>query len=128
VSYYIHQTHGRLRVRTPFVKDDPAAAQRAHEALSGLCGVTSVRCSVTTGSITVAYEPAEVTSGALINALSAAGLLEGIVGFPLPFRAAPRKESDAASKWLGLAVKILVPVLAERAFGKPGKLIASTLL
>ena len=138
MSYDIHQTPGRLRIRTPLVKYDVAQASAARALLVCIDGVTSVRCSTGTGSITVAYDVYAVTAASLINALARQGYLAGIVGFPRPLPVRPRGVAVAASsvrvlspqarRWLSVAARIVLPVLAERAFGRPARILVAGLL
>lgn len=139
MSYYIHQTPGRLRIRTPVVKNNEAMAIAARSLFHGTLGVKSVLSNVRTGSITVIYDPYCISSATLINELAACGYLSGIIGFPCPLPALVPVPlvavaidepflSPQARKWLGVAAKMLLPVLAERILGRPGKILVSSLL
>lgn len=166
MTYYLHETPGRLRVRSPVLKQNPAAAKRAIEVLSKLLGVTKITTNLTTGSITIRYCPKTVCPAALINSLSKHKFIYGITALPrrspslnkprsstikrsarldIPhdlrlLHDQPRKPAEVlqptprlqfsprSKKMLGAAAKIILPILAEKAFGKVGREIVSAIL
>jgi hypothetical protein len=166
VTYYLHETPGRLRVRSPLLKQNPAEAQRAIGVLSKLRGITKITTSPTTGSLTIRYCPKTVCPATIINSLSKHKFIYGITALPRrshhlqkqrprpterprrldvprdlrllhdqPLKNAQilRSEpiiqlSPRSKKLLGAAAKIILPILAERAFGKTGREIVSALL
>jgi hypothetical protein len=55
-AHVAHHTKGRLRIRVPSAKGDPAALQEIARTLSPVMGVSEVIVNETTGSITVHYD------------------------------------------------------------------------
>jgi hypothetical protein len=146
MSYYIHQTTGRLRVRTPVLKDEVDVARRSAERLACVVGVIAVKANACTGSITIHYDVAAVNAALLIRRLTDEGLLEGIIGFPTTF-SGRRPKTVALSAMVEVAggegririsprtrrvlvatAKLVLPIVAERFFGKPGRALVSALL
>jgi hypothetical protein len=137
LSYYIHQTPGRIRVRTPAVKNSLEKAAHAVALLTDLTGVKTVVSNASTGSITVTYQAHLLCPSLIINALAQHGFLIGVVGFPKrserPWAnlasspALTLNLSPEAKKMLKLAAKLVLPLLIERALGRPGKVLAAAL-
>ncbi|MBK1731397.1 heavy-metal-associated domain-containing protein [Thiococcus pfennigii] len=73
MSHYIHHIPGRLRIRSGSFRCRSAAAQVAEDRLMALDGVTHVRLNPRAGSITVQYDPAQVTRSRILEALDEAG-------------------------------------------------------
>ena len=166
MTYYLHETPGRLRVRTPILKQNPVENRRAVNLLSKLRGITHITTRQTTGSITIHYCQKTICPATIINTLSKHKFICGIHALPRPSRHSqesrtvvaerprlldvpqdlrllhdqPRKNAEIlrsqtsfslsprSKKLLSVAAKIILPVLAERAFGKTGKEIVSALL
>ncbi|MDA8091800.1 MAG: hypothetical protein M0Z61_16470 [Nitrospiraceae bacterium] len=76
MSYYIHSVPGRLRVKSPLVKNNQIAAVEVEKLLNSLYGVNSVLANVVTGSITVNYDQNAVTSDSIIDILKNTGYFE----------------------------------------------------
>ena len=57
-AHVAHNTKGRLRIRVPSAKGDPAALEEIKRSLSPLPGVSEVKISEATGTVTVLYDPA----------------------------------------------------------------------
>ena len=55
MSYYMHNVPGRLRVKSPLLKRNPAAADDVRKALSSIQGVATVDFNLVTGSLLVNY-------------------------------------------------------------------------
>src|SRR5690349_9947270 len=75
----VHHIEGRVRLRVPLVRTDPAFGERAVNALARKPGVQQARLSRYSGSIVVYYDPA---------AISVAGIAE-IVRFHVPAARTP---------------------------------------
>jgi archaellin len=56
MSYYFHNTPGRLRIKSPVIKNSRNAAEGLKNLLSVLSGITSVDINPTTGSLLVKYD------------------------------------------------------------------------
>src|SRR5271169_1831579 len=55
MSYYMHNVPGRLRVKSPFLKRNAAAADELKKALSTIHGIATVEFNLTTGSLLINY-------------------------------------------------------------------------
>jgi len=55
MSYYCHTTPGRLRVKTPIIKQNPVEIEKVRAMLQALPGVDGVSINALTGSITINY-------------------------------------------------------------------------
>ncbi|HKT34670.1 MAG TPA: hypothetical protein VJR03_07545 [Nitrospira sp.] len=67
-----HAIPGRVRVKYPRMKANPALAQDLHHKLSAIDGVTHVQTQPTIGSVTVHYHPDAGTSKDFLLKLAAA--------------------------------------------------------
>jgi hypothetical protein len=56
-AHIAHHTKGRLRIRVPSAKGDPAALEKIRNALSPVNGVNEVVVNEAIGTITVHYDP-----------------------------------------------------------------------
>ena len=56
-AHIAHHTKGRLRIRVPSAKGDPAALEQIRNALSPVSGVNEVVVNEAIGTITVHYDP-----------------------------------------------------------------------
>jgi copper chaperone CopZ len=55
MSYYMHNVPGRLRVKSPQLKRNSAAADDLKKALSTIQGIATVDFNLTTGSLLINY-------------------------------------------------------------------------
>lgn len=76
MTYYIHSVPGRLRITSPVVKYDGAAATEMVHLLQEMIGVERVAIRVTTGSCLIHYDPAIMHPDALVRALSRKGYFD----------------------------------------------------
>ncbi len=51
MSYYVHHVPGRLRVKSPLIKNNETVAAAVKQLLRGVNGVDSVDVNLTTGSL-----------------------------------------------------------------------------
>lgn len=117
------------------VRGSPAHAEAASQLMRSLSGVSSVVSNSKTGSITVTFDDRRLCPSKIINVLAQRRYLQGIIGFPrqpnccylTPTDHVPHL-SPLAKTALKAAARLVLPVLAERAFGKPGKWVVSALL
>src|SRR5271165_2841975 len=56
-AHVAHHTKGRLRIRVPSAKGDPAALEEIKRSLSPVPGISEVIINEAIGSITVNYDP-----------------------------------------------------------------------
>ncbi|OAG26809.1 HMA2 domain-containing protein [Thermodesulfatator autotrophicus] len=73
MSYYLHKVKGRIRLRTPIIKNNRAAADLVKNFIMHLGGVTSVTTNILTGSIVINYNPAIIDAEEIIKALEKEG-------------------------------------------------------
>ncbi len=73
MSHSIHYLPGRLRVRSNAFRCRPAEARAAQARLSTMDGVNQVRLNAHAGSITVHYDPAQLTQQALLDVMKDLG-------------------------------------------------------
>ncbi|MBI3803150.1 MAG: heavy-metal-associated domain-containing protein [Nitrospirae bacterium] len=72
MSYYIHQIPGRLRIKSPAVKRNPAKAEIVEGLLKSIDGVDSVAVNILTGSITIHYDQNNLQPEAILDRLKQA--------------------------------------------------------
>ena len=73
MAHYIHHVPGRLRIRTPRLKRDALHAEAVEAFVQTIEGVTAVRASSVTGSITVGYQRDVVKAETILEALALRG-------------------------------------------------------
>lgn len=76
MSYYIHQIPGRLRIKSPAVRRNQAAAETVSVLLTALAGVRSVAINTVTGSIIVCYDPKTISSETIVGPLKRNGYFD----------------------------------------------------
>lgn len=73
MQYYYHDVPGRLRVRSPKLKGNPAQCRTVEDFLGRHVGVQAVSANPVTGSVVVNYDPKHASSKALMDTLSREG-------------------------------------------------------
>jgi copper chaperone CopZ len=73
---YCHHVPGRLRVKLPDLKRDPAAAERVERLLKELTGVTAVKVTPLTGSVVVLYDSGQTAHDRILALLQDQGLYD----------------------------------------------------
>jgi hypothetical protein len=76
MTCYVHHVPGRLRVRTPMVKNNRAGAEEVERLLLAAMGVEKVVINLTTGSCLVSYDPSTTTRDDIISLLSVKGYFD----------------------------------------------------
>lgn len=56
MSHYVHHIPGRLRVKNPMFKTNPALLEEARSCFDGADGISSISTNALTGSIVVKYD------------------------------------------------------------------------
>jgi len=111
MSYYCHTTPGRLRVKTPIIKQNPVEIEKVRAMLQALPGVDGVSINALTGSITINHSDRATDSESILSLLKEKGY----------YRISPIEEQehpveDAVSK-VGTAMgKAIVGAFVEKAF------------
>lgn len=75
MSYYMHSVPGRLRIKTPMIKNNKLAAH-VEKFLGQINGVESLVTNSLTGSITINYDREKVTSQKLLDTLKTRGIFD----------------------------------------------------
>lgn len=73
MSYYCHITPGRLRIKTPIIKQNPVEIERVRALLDSLPGVDAVSINALTGSITINYSSCATDPDSILNVLEEKG-------------------------------------------------------
>ena len=123
MTHYIHHVPGRLRVQTPLLKRDENRAQAAEQFLLPLEGITAVRVSTLTGSITVNYQKDVISSDAILKALELRGYYR-----PDSVRHAEGQLHDLASRAGNAAGKALFGFALEKAVERSAIVLIGALL
>jgi len=76
MSYYFHHVQGRLRVKTPFIKRSPSAAQDVKRLLGQIQGIEAAEISTVTGSAVIHYDPKKISSKEILDLLKNAGYFD----------------------------------------------------
>lgn len=76
MSYYVHSVPGRLRVKSPVVKEDPGSAEDIQRLLQKVAGVDSTAVRPLTGSVIINYDTRAVDSGTILDVLKHRGYLD----------------------------------------------------
>jgi len=103
MDYYYNYVPGRIRIRTPFIHNNPQNASTFDKAIRSLEGVTSVETNTLTGSALIHFNEDKIKHEQIISFLEEKGY----------FILAKAKTSDeviekAAEKVLEVAEKIVV--------------------
>ncbi len=108
-----HHVPGRLRIRIRPIRGNLARGSALRGHLYALDGVTAVRVSEVTGSVTVVYDPARLSLPKLLQRLQDGGV-EGAMGFADGAAAGPSPLLHLA-QWTGrLAVGMAVEQVVQR--------------
>jgi copper chaperone CopZ len=73
MSCYCHITPGRLRVKTPIIRQNAAEAEKVRAMLQSVPGVRTVSVNAMTGSITVLHCGSAVDSESILSLLKKDG-------------------------------------------------------
>lgn len=109
---YLHHTPGRLRVKGRNLHCRAQSARRAVTTLQSIPGVELVRLNRHSGSLTIKYNPNQLTQDDLINALEITGCLQSKTA-----RIKPNASEANKDKVTGVFGKALVSALAQRTAG-----------
>ena len=76
MDYYVHQVPGRLRVKVPILKHQPAKCASVIDALSGHRGIRQIKVNQLTGSVVVLDDDALIDEGRILNVMEYEGFFE----------------------------------------------------
>lgn len=91
LSYLVHSSRGRTRVRLPWLRREPELAAAIAEALEKLSGMERVEVKPYTGSVLCTYDPEELQEEALLGELCR---ITGVVRVVRPGETAPEEEEE----------------------------------
>ena len=89
MNTYIHIIEGRMRIKIPEVKRDPAHSALVVRSIQQLQGVTQVHANPTTGSVLVLFDSTMIRPDHIIQALRQHGYLTRPEGTSLQSAASP---------------------------------------
>jgi hypothetical protein len=69
MSYYIHNVPGRLRIKIPLIRRNPAKCLAVQDLLMHLDGVERIKITELTGSVVIYYDPQMIHSQDMIQIL-----------------------------------------------------------
>ena len=73
MSYYCHITPGRLRIKTPIIKQNPVEIEKVRRLLQSLPGIDAFSVNGLTGSITINYSCIETDYQSILKILEENG-------------------------------------------------------
>jgi hypothetical protein len=117
MSHYVHHVPGRLRVKAPTLKRNPARAAGACAAITALYGVSSAEANPVTGSLLVTYDPIRIDPRGVLDRLAEDGVIGRDVEIPAPSQVSidvGRLAADATGNLGNALVGVLVEKLVER--------------
>jgi copper chaperone CopZ len=76
MSYYMHNVQGRLRIKSPVIKNNKNVADELKKSLSTLYGVATVDINLTTGSLLVNYNHKVIKHDAVVDILQRKGYFD----------------------------------------------------
>ncbi|MTI13708.1 HMA2 domain-containing protein [Sansalvadorimonas verongulae] len=75
MTTYIHQTDGRLRIRSEFILEHPADVEKLIEKMSGIPAIREVRHRRFAGSVTIRYDHHELDGESVMDMVESHGWL-----------------------------------------------------
>ncbi len=110
MSCYCHSTPGRLRIKTPLIKRNPAEVDRARRLLQSLREIDAFDINPVTGSITITYADPATDPESILNILREKGYFK-------VFQKEDQYPIEAAVSKAGTTLgKVLVGAFVEKAF------------
>jgi copper chaperone CopZ len=76
MSYYIHNVPGRLRIKSPIIKNNKNVADELKKSLSTMQGIANVDINPTTGSLLVNYNHKIVKHNDIVDLLQRKGYFD----------------------------------------------------
>ncbi len=111
MSYYCHSTPGRLRIKTPVIKQNPVEIEKVRGTLQALPGVDTLSINALTGSITINYSGGATDSESILSILKEKGY------YRIPSIEEQEQPFETVASKVGTTVgKAIVGALVEKAF------------
>jgi hypothetical protein len=120
MAHYIHHVPGRLRVRLPQLKRNPAYAADLRVGLQRRDGILSVECNAITGSLLVIYDPRTISLGSLQEAIPEIPIAKPVC----PVCSSPRSASSEIVEGIG---DKLVSMAMEKAMAHSARVLLGAL-
>ncbi len=76
MGYYMHNVPGRLRIKSPVIKNNKNVADELKKTLSMVYGVATIDINLITGSLIVNYNPKVVKYTDIVNILQRKGYFD----------------------------------------------------
>jgi copper chaperone CopZ len=76
MSYYMHNVPGRLRIKSPIIKNNKHVADELKKSLSTLHGIATVDINLITGSLLVNYNSKSVKHSDIVDILQRKGYFD----------------------------------------------------
>jgi hypothetical protein len=76
MTYYIHNIPGRLRVKTPVLKNNPTQIERVRQILQSIPGVYETEFNHVTGSVVIQYDIEWIESEQIVRILKEEGYID----------------------------------------------------
>ncbi len=76
MSYYIHNVPGRLRIKSPVIKNNKYVADELKKSLSYFYGIGTVDINLTTGSLLINYNPKSLKYTDIVDSLQRKGYFD----------------------------------------------------
>ena len=75
MKQYVHSVPGRIRIKTPIVKQNKKIAKYVENFVNQLQSVKSVYANPTTGSVLILYNPKSINSNIILDTFETHGLI-----------------------------------------------------
>ncbi|TAN44428.1 MAG: copper chaperone [Nitrospirae bacterium] len=76
MNYYLHSVAGRLRIKSPKIKNRKSEADNIRKALSTINGIGTVEINTVTGSVLVNYNQKFVSQNDIIDLMEVKGYFD----------------------------------------------------
>lgn len=76
MSYYLHEVPGRLRIKIPEIKGNPALADEVKCFVTNLPGVASATVNTLTGSVVIMHDQEIISGKEILTLLTEEGYLD----------------------------------------------------
>jgi copper chaperone CopZ len=113
MSRDFHHVPGRLRIRSPKVKGNGAAAEEVCRTLENVAGISAIKANPLTGRVTIMYDSSATDEHAVCRMLQKQGY------FDRAFRlAAAERTPWIDPKHAEWAIKLLVSIATDKLFDR----------
>ncbi len=76
MSYYYHNVPGRMRIKCPALKNNPAVNQHIQALLQTFHGIKKIEVNPVTGSLLIKYSPETIAERDILSVLQDNGYFE----------------------------------------------------